>query len=229
LKKYLVFGLILVLTLIPLAYAGIGGLRISPQWPVMVESPADFTVWAQSADSYDVNILLVATEECYDGFPDFPAIAVTVEYPAGSLTVEITKDDFDDVSRNGQKVPEGTTSGAGYTVASLKDHLDYGLSTPLGSRDTIYYATALLDHRDFDPLTSTPRNIIVTVNSDKTRMLVYLLGKSENGDKLFSMRVPPTNAGFVVPEIIFGSIMAATTMFTALGLYIYMKKRKQTN
>jgi hypothetical protein len=225
LKKLIIVSVVLLLISFPAVMAQTGGLRISPQWPVMVESPADFQVWAQSADSYDVNVLLVTTEECYNGFPDPPTSAVTVEYPAGSLTVGILKTAFTGVTLNSEIVPPtGTTPGAGYTVASLKDHLDYGLSTPLGPDDMIYWAIAPLAHPDFDPLTTTPLNITVTVDSDNTRMLVYLLGKSEDGATLFDMNVPPTNPGFVVPEIAFGSIMAAATMFTALGLFAYKKK-----
>lgn len=205
-----------------------GGLRISPQWPIMVSSPSTLTVWAQSADSYDVNVLLVTTEECYNQFADAPNVVATVDYPAGGYTIGFTKNAFTAATVNSEKVPSDATEGAGYTVASLKDHLDYGLSTPIGSDDTIYWAIAPLAHADFDPLTTTPVNITVSEEGcSNPRMLIYLLGKSVNDATLFDMNVPPTNPGFMVPEITAGSIMALTTMFGALGLYSYRKKHQQ--
>ena len=216
----------LLIVSVPSVIAGTGGLRISPQWPIMVSSPATFTIWAQSADSYDVNILLVITQECFDGMPISPATSVGLQY--GGPLIGFTKDDFTGVTgMGGVNVPPGeTTPGARYTVASLKDHLDFGLSEALESDDTIYWAMASLAHADFDPLTTTPREISVEVDCEDPRMLVYLLGKSVNDATLFDMKVPPTNPGFLVPEIVVGSLMAAGTMFGALGLFAYKKKHQ---
>ena len=222
-KKYLLLIISLLAISAPTVMAiSTGGLRISPQWPIMVSSPSPFTVWAQSANSYDVNVLLVTTEECYSEFADAPAVVASVS--ENSLTIELTKDDFTAATSNSEKVPGNTTPGAGYTVASLKDHLDYGLSTPIGSDDTIYWAIAPLN---FD-LTTTPTTITVSEEGcSNPRMLIYLLGKSVDDATLFDMNVPPTNPGFMVPEITAGSIMAAATMFGALGLYTYRKKHQQ--
>jgi hypothetical protein len=192
---------------------------------VMVGSPAEFTVWSQSADSYDTSILLVTTEECYNEFADAPNVVATVDYPAGGYTIGFTKNAFKASTDNNEKVPVNAEEGAGYTVASLKDHLDYGLSIPFGSEDTIYWAIAPIVHPDFDPLTTTPVNITVSEDGcSDPRMLVYLLGHSEDGAELFDMRVPPTNPGFVVPEV--GTIILAGTSFAGLGLYAIKQKRK---
>ncbi len=222
-KKYMILSMVLLLISIPSVMAGNGTLRIDPAWPVMVESPADFTVWCQSGTSYDVSILLVITQDCYDAMPGSGAV-VTVESDAD--TIEIYKAAFDInvvTGMGGVYVPDsGATTGARYTVASLKDHLDYGLSEPLESDDTIRWYMAYL----FDELGEDPEDITITLNSGTPRMLVYLLGKSEDGAELFDMKVPPTIPGFVLPEL--GTIMAAVAMFTALGLFVYKKKHTQT-
>ena len=209
----------LLLVSIPCVMAGTGGLRISQSWPIMTETPATFTIWTQNADSYDVNILLIATQECYDD------MTTGVEVTFDTTTVNILKGDFNLITGSGGVyVPlSGTTNGARYTVASLKDHLDFGLDEALESGDTIYWAMMSLGN-DFDPLTTEPKEIIISLDSTNPRMLVYLLGKSENDADLFDMKVPPTIPGFMVPEIAIGSIMAVSTMFAALGLFAYKKK-----
>jgi len=122
--------------------------------------------------------------------------------------------------------PSGATNGARYTVASLKDHLDYGRSEPLESGDTIYWClTSIIV---FDELGETPETITVTLNSGDPRMLIYLMGKSEDGADLLDMAIPLTMAGFMVPEVAIGSIMAVASMFTALGLFAYKKKHIPT-
>jgi hypothetical protein len=212
---------LLMLIAIPTVMAQTGSLRISPSWPLAVESPADYDVWSQGGSSYDVNVLLVVTEECYDGMPDPPTSAITIEHDG--YTLEILKTDFMAVT-DGYVPPSGTTEGARYQVSALKDHLDYGLSEPLGPEDTIYWVMAPLADPDFDPLTSTHQEITVTVDSTEIRMLVYLLGKSTDGAELFDQRIPPTPSGFVIPQIPFGTIAAAGAMFAALGIFAYKKK-----
>jgi hypothetical protein len=81
-----------------------------------------------------------------------------------------------------------------------------------------------LPHADFDPLTSDAKEITITLDSSEPRMLVYLMGKSEDDAALFDVRVPPTNPGFVIPEVAIGSIMTAVAMFAALGLFAYKRK-----
>ena len=222
-KRYLVLIIALLLVSVPCVMApATGGLRISPQWPIMVGSPATFPVWAQSADSYDVNVLLVTTQECFDDLG-----SVVVSYDTFMATLD--QGDFTGVTgMGGVYVPtSGATTGARYTVASLKDHLDYGLSEALESDDTIYWALVPITHDDFDPLTTVPVNLTVELDCDDPRMLVYLLGKSTDNADLFDMRVPPTNPGFLVPEIVAGSLMAVTSMVAALGLFFYKKRQQQ--
>ena len=220
----------------PIVMAGTGGLAISPQWPVMVESPATFSVWAKSADVYDVNVLLVTTQEVYDAFS---ATAITLT--SGTATVLVQPGDFVSATGTGNEYvpPSGTTNGARYTVASLKDHLSYNLSEPLDSDDVIYWVMFPLNDSSvfsgsfddrFDPLTTVPEEITLELHSSLSnpRMLIYLLGNSVDDAELFDVKVPPTNPGFMVPEIAMGSIMAVSTMFAALGLYAYRKKHQAT-
>jgi len=182
----------------------------------MVESPSTFTVWAQSADSYDVNMLLVITQECLD---NMGTSGVTVDFGSTPIIVNSFE------AADDQFVPEsGTTNGARYTVASLKDHLDYGLAEPLDNDDTIYFALVPLEDGFPNPLTSDPVEIEISLDSTSPRMLIYLLGKSASDCDLFDMKVPPTIPGFMVPEVAIGSIMAVSTMFAALGLFAYRKK-----
>jgi hypothetical protein len=216
-KKYLLLLMALVLISIPGVMAQAASPRISPMWPVMVESSYSFDVWAQNADVYDCKVLFVVTQECYDAMPLAPTTAVT----ANAAT--LTKDDFTSASLNSDKIPPASING--YTVASLKDHIDEGLTVPLGANDTIYWA---LSDVVFDPLTApntNPEQLDVTLDSSAPRMLVYLMGNLVDNSGELDTRTPPTNPGFMVPEITLGSVMAVASMFTALGLYTY--KRKQ--
>jgi len=213
-KKYIMLFMVLSLVAIPCVMAnGAASPRISPQWPVMVESPYTFDVWAQTGDVYNVQVLLVVTQECYDGMPNSGDV-VTVD---GS---GVTKAAFTGVTLNSADVPP--TAGAPYQAAALKDHLDYNLAVPLGASDTIYWA---LSDVVFNPLTATHEDLDVTLDSTEPRMLVYLMGNTQEDSGLLDTRTPPTNPGFVVPEVAIGSIMAVAAMFAALGLYAYKKKQ----
>ena len=132
-KKYIMAIIGLLLISVPAVMAQAASPRISPMWTVMVESPYTFDVWAQNAPVYDVQVLLVVTEACYNEMPDAPADAVIVD----SVTA-LTKDDFTAVTLNSADVPPGAV--APYQAAALKDHLDYGLGYDLSSTDTIYWA-----------------------------------------------------------------------------------------
>ena len=102
LKKYVIFALALMLTLIPCAIAGTGSLRIDPMWPAMVESPAEFDIWVEgTAVAYDVNVLLVMTSECWGDLPEPDDVAVEVSYPGG--TTEFLKTDFTGVLHCGAR------------------------------------------------------------------------------------------------------------------------------
>jgi hypothetical protein len=225
-KKHLILGMVLLLISVPCVMAQTGGLRINPAWPVMVESPGVFTVWCQTTDSYATVMDFVITEDCYNGLGADPVIEVTYDPGTGVETIiSLDKSSFTAYTTNSEKYPDFTNvdEGAKYTIASLKDHLSYGLSVPIGAGDTIYIANALMAHGDFDPLGLEPKEVTITLDSTAPRMLIYMHGKSEMGGN-YDLKVPPTNPGFVIPEVAIGSIMAVASMFTALGLYTYKKK-----
>jgi len=182
LKKYFILSMIILMFSFPVVMAQTGGLRIDPAWPVMVESEHTFDVWCQTGTAYDVQVLLVVTQECYDGMP---ATGAVVDVDA---VTSLEKSDFTGVSLNSLTVP--TLSTNGYTVASLKDHLDEGLATALTSTDTIYYA---LSNEVFASLTGTKQSLYVKLYSSTPRMLVYLMGNLVDGSGNLDTRVPPTN------------------------------------
>jgi hypothetical protein len=224
-KKAIILVLSLFLVAFPCVMAQTGTLRITPQWPVMVESPADFIVWCQNGPSYDVNVLLMVTEECHTGMTATGAVIIKYE---GSIIATFDQNDFNPISGMGGVYvpPTGATEGGRFQVSALKDHLDYGMSEPLVSEDTIFWAKKPLGP-DFDPLEGDTKEIEVTLNSATPRMLVYLLGRTvDDAAAPFDMKVPPTNPGFIVPEIAVGSLMAGTVMFAAFGLYAYKKKHQ---
>ena len=213
-KKYLVMLMVLALASIPCVAAQTASPRISPMWPVMVESSYIFDVWAQNADVYNVRVLFVITEECLDGMADGTVVTVNGE--------TITKTEFAVNGIESGEVPP--SAGAPYQASSLKDHIDEGLAVPLGSDDTIYWAISTVV---FPVLTGTHDTLDVELTSSSPRMLVYLMGNLENDPgMILDTRTPPTNPGFMVPEVAIGSIMAVAAMFTALSLYTYKRKQK---
>jgi len=221
-----VLAITLVLATVPFAYAGnaTGTIRLGPNvWPVAVESPADFEVWVEGAGdpTNDPHVLLVMTEDCWSGLTG----DVVVDWTSDAASFNKTAN-FTGVASNSAYVPPlGTSSGARYTVASLKDHLSYGLSEPINSTATIYWAMgAFLS----GPLTGTPQNFTVTLPSTDARMLVYVLGKTEGSEVFdnFIRKVPPTAPGFVVPEVPFGTVVVFLAMLGALGIFAIKKKRR---
>ena len=212
-KKYLMLLMVIVLISIPGVMAQAASPRISPMWTVMVESSYTFDVWAQNADVYDTQVLLVITQECLDGMADGNVITVNGN--------PITKAAFEANEVTSGDVPPTATQP--YQASSLKDHIDYNLAVPLGQADKIYWA---LSDVVFDPLTTT-EELTVELDSSAPRMLVYLMGNTVDDSGSLDTRTPPTNPGFMVPEVTIGSIMAVAAMFTALGLYTY--KRKQNS
>jgi len=187
----------------------------------MLASPADFEIWVEGAGdpTHDPNVLLVMSQGCYDGLTG--DVVVSWTWPS-SDSVTFSKAAFgaNAVSDNSAKVPPtGTTEGGCYTVASLKDHLSYGLSVPLSATDTIYWAMKPFLN---GPLTGAHQTFTVTLPSTDPRMLVYALGKTASST-LFDNKVPPTQPGFIVPEP--GTIFLAAASFSALALYA-LKRRK---
>lgn len=220
----LLLAITVVLAAASFAYAqpATGTIRIGPDvWPVSVPSPADFEIWVEGGGdpTYDPHVLLVMTEDCWNGLTG----DVVVSWDGNSTSFNKLTD-FTGVWENSAYVPDAnTTEGARYTVAALKDHLSYGLSEPINSTDTIYWAMgAFLD----GPITGTPQNFTVDLPSTDPRMLVYALGKTEGSevfDNFIARKVPPTNPGFIVPEL--GTVFAALASFTAFALYA-LKRRK---
>jgi len=214
-----------VLATASFAYAGTatGTIRIGPDvWPVMVPSPADFEIWVEGGGdpTYHPHVLLVMTEDCWNGLTGDVVVSWSGDSASFNKLINFTG-----VTENSAHVPpSGTTEGARYTVASLKDHLSYGLGEPISSTDTIYWAMgAFLS----GPITGTPQNFTVNLPSTAPRMLVYALGKTEDSDIFdnFIRKVPPTRPGFVVPEL--GPVFAALASFSAFALYA-LKRRKSS-
>ena len=214
------FSLVLVAIVLlatPLAFAegGTGSIRIDPPLPDMSASPAEFIIWAQSGTAYDPHIFLVITESCKNGLTG----DTIVSWIGVSSPLTIGEGDWiGPETNNSKKIPTPTTPGAGYTVASLKSHLD--------TSEALYWIfEPILE----GPLTSENETIIISLHSSNPKMLVYVLGKHEAEASEFDDRVPPTIPGFVVPEIPLGTLMGLVSMFAALVLlakrptYIFKK------
>ena len=221
-KIAMLFLLATILSVPIVNAGGTGTIRIDPVWPVMLGSPATFTIWVEGSGdpTHNPHVLLVMSKGCYDGLTG--NVVVSWSWPS-SGQVSFTKANFGAhaVSDNSAKVPDsGTTPGACYTVASLKDHLSYGLSVPISASETIYWVMgSFLGGAD---LTGTHRSFTVTFTSTDPRMLVYAIGKTEAGT-LFDNKVPPTQPGFIVPEL--GTVLLVLASFSALALYA-LKRRK---
>ena len=199
----------------------VGQINVSPSADegITVTSPADFTVYmGDSKTAYDPHIFLVMTEECYDGLVgdvmvtwDGAGSPLTVQtgiYPAGDWYYE------DGLTEPEPKVPPNTVNGAGYTVSSLQSHLE--------TTGGIYWA--FLPFLDGAALSSAEIEFTVTITSSDTKLLGYVLGKSSETADLFTDRVPPTNPGFVVPEV--ATVLLAIASISALGLYALKRKNK---
>lgn len=191
------------------ATGGTGEIRIQPALPIMLSSPATFSISVTAGTSYDPQILLVMTDACHQGLTG----NVVVTWTGGSVSFAPT--DFKSDNTNGDKVPtSGTTNGASYTVASCKDHL--------GVTDAIWWAQMPFLS---GPITTTPTEFAITFSSTNPKMLVYALGKSSNTGTDFDMKVPNTIPGLVTPEL--GPLLLALASFGALGLYMVRVKRKK--
>jgi hypothetical protein len=197
-------------------------LRIDPNGsyyplPIMLKSPASFNLTATDHKTVsDPNILLVMTDACYQGLTG----DVKVEWTGGSI--DFPKASWTAVSANSAHVPPtGTTNGARYQVSSLKDHI--GVSGT--ADDTLWYVYGPFLSRSVD---QDPQEFTVTLPSANPRMLVYAIGKIGDNDfnvacYEFNTKVPPTQPGFVVPEL--APIMLAMASFSAFGIYA-IKRRK---
>ncbi len=183
-----------------------GLIRINPSNPVMLGSPATFTVDVQSGGPVtEPHIFLVMTEDCFDGLTG----NVIVTWTGGSLTI-FTATDWQDETDNSVKVPPGATSV--YTVSSLKDHLS--------TSGKVYWA---FEPFLSGPITTTPQSFTVHVPSTNVRVLVYVLGKGPDST-VFDYFVPPTIPGFVTPEV--ATILLVIAPLCALGLYAVKRRKK---
>lgn len=205
-----------IILIVPV-FGGTGLIRIDPAIPRVISSPADFTIWVQGGDTaYNPHIFLVMTQTSYNSFSGDVKVA-WVDGVAGyvnlSKGVDWTK------ASGSSKLPPGTTTGAGYNIATLKSHLS-------GTTEDIWWAFApILEN----PLDGTNKTITITFPATSPHMIVYILGKSENSDIFdveyeFDMKVPPTiPGGFLIPEVPYGTIATLITMLGAF--YVFYTKR----
>jgi hypothetical protein len=179
--------------------------------PIMLSSPATFNVTVVgSADNptTDPHIFLVMTETSYNSLTG----NVVVNWTDGSPTM-VTMTPWTQETVNSAKVPPGADSGTGYTVALLRDHLN--------TTEPIYWA--------FEPflggmnISEIPIDFTVTLPATDPRMAVYVLGKTGDSE-LFNNRSPPTQPGFVVPEL--GTILLAASSFGAFALFALRRKKQ---
>jgi len=196
------FSLLLILSIVPTVMGGsTGGLRIDPPLPDPSESPATFEVYViPSADpTYHPHILLVITDSCKSTIGD-----VSVTWTGGGTTIS----SWNSETVLSVKVPPSATTGAGYTVASLMDHLE--------TSGTIWWACEeILDA----PIGEGSTYITVSFTSKDPEMLVYIMGSSStNNPVTLDRRVPPTIPGFVIPELPLGTMTAVASMLVALIL-----------
>ena len=188
-----------------LVFAGNGLVRIDPANPVMLESPAAFSVYVNSGpDAHDAIVFLAMTDECHTGLTD----DVMVSWEGGSIA--ITAWTMETV--NSVKLPPNTENGVGYTVSSLQSHLE--------TEGPIWWASAPI--LDGGMITQTPQDLTVELPSTAPEMLVYALGIVGDGTVL-NVRVPPTIPGFVVPEAT--PVILAGASFAAMGLYAFKRKK----
>jgi len=235
-KRLILICMILTLfaiTTSPVLGEGQGTIRIEPHGsyyplPIMLSSPATFNISVQpSADpTCDPHLFLVITNDTYNQLVN-GMLTVTVNWTAVDFTNINVGDWNGPETENGKEVPDNVPldTGIGYTVASLKDHLN--------TSDPIYWSlTSIFGPGAF--LTQTPQEFTLTLPSETPRMLVYALGKigeyDDGGSVVcpgltapFNNRVPPTKPGLVVPEL--GTILLIAAPFCALALYKYRRKR----
>jgi len=197
----------LILVIIALSVFGIttgsvlaATIRLDPALPVMVGTEQDFDVWVVgSADNptTDPHILLVMTDACHTGL-------TSVAVDGIPITV------WEDETEHTEAI-RAPPDDAGYTVASLMDHL--------GTTETIWWAFQPLTIGD---ITELPQTFTVTLESSAPRMLVYVLGKT-GGSADFNNRVPPTNPGFMIPEP--ATIVAVALSLIALMAYAAHRRK----
>lgn len=220
----ILFTVFLVAFSSPVFAEGQGTIRIEPHssyygQPTMLSSPATFNISiTEGGDtSYDPHILLAMTNDSYYGLTG----DVTVTWTGGSISFSST--DFtgvDDTTVPNYVPPLGTTNGVRYVIATLQSHLN------VSNSETVWWTWGPFLS---NPITQTKQEFTVTLPSTSPRMLVYALGKTQNSDlfdNMFNNRVPPTQPGFVVPEL--GPALLAASSFSAFVLYTIKRKKNAT-
>jgi hypothetical protein len=213
-KRHILVGIIATMTLLAITanpvFGQVGTIRIEPHGsyypsPIMLSSPATFNISVQrSADpTTDPHILLVMTNSCYHGLTG----TVNVTWTGGFIAFPKPWTEVN----TGYVPPTGTVPGVRYQVSGLKDHLNIS--------DSVWWA-----YGPFlaDDITQTKQEFTVTLPSTDARMLVYAIGKTGETE-LFNNRVPPTKAGFVVPEL--GPVLLALASFSAFALFAIRRRR----
>ena len=217
-KKLKLVSLVVMLIALALTVSPVlaASIRVEPHGsyfglPIMLSSPATFNVTVVGgADNptTDPHIFLVMTETSYNSLTG----NVVVNWTGGSPTM-VTMTPWTMETDNSVKVPPGADSGTGYTVAALRSHLN--------TTEPIFWA--------FQPflggmnITEIPVEFTVTLPATEPRMAVYVLGKTGDSE-LFNNRNPPTQPGFVVPEL--GTVLLAASSFGAFALFALRRKRQ---
>jgi len=211
-KKILLVSLAIIALLAIAGPVFAATIRIDPHsstYPnaIMLTSPATFNISDVSKTDYDPHILLVMTVASYNGLSG----DVVVNWTGGSVTFH--KADFTLGSfGGGDKIPQGVTTD--YTVASCADHLGV-------SGNDVYYAFGPFLA---DPIDSTKREFTITASSTALRMLVYAIGREGSMTAPLNNKVPNTQPGLVVPELV--PALLALGSFGALGVYAIKRRRK---
>ena len=195
---------------------GQGTIRIDPYWPLMTSSPANFKIWVEGSGdpTIDPHLFLVMTESCKNGLSG----NVEVHWDGNGVT-DIANEKWNgpETDQN-KKIPPDTEEGTGYTVASLLDHL--GISkTP----EPIYWAFVSFPSTITSITHDDPIYFSVHMTSNSPMMLIYAIGKTTSAGDLYDNRIPPTKAGFLVPEP--ATIAAVATPTLTLLAYALFKRK----
>lgn len=207
-KKYSVFLLLLAIALsmtfmVSVKAGGQGQIRIEPHAfdppdPVILNTPATFTITVVEHTAYCPQILLVISEDCYDGLG---IITVDWNWDPYLASLGFTQGSFTWIDK-GWVPDSGDGFGKIYQAKSLKDHL--GVPEDEG----IWYAYGPMPVSDIEEGDSY--EVTITVDSSDPRALVYVFGCHS--------KVPPTRPGFIIPEIPLGTIATILAMMSALLL-----------
>ena len=187
--------------------------------PVILSSPATFTLSVVEHTAYDPHILLVISEDCYDALGG-EDVTISWKWNAYCPPSAIKEEDWEHI-KNGWVPPIGAGFGKIYQAKSLRDHLFGMVEEDIPEDEGIYYTYIPLGDSCI-PVTSIEKGeeyeFTVTVPGSP-RCLVYAFGSNS--------KVPPTRPGFIIPEYTLGTVMAVVAMMAALmlrGKVSYIKR-----